>query len=47
MVLELVEKELVKPVGGAGVPAGLPGKRICPTKLTFLKAEEKSNILAV
>jgi len=25
MVLELVEKELVKPVGGAGVPAGLPG----------------------
>lgn len=25
LVLDLVEKELVKPVGGAGVPAGLPG----------------------
>ena len=25
LVLDLVEKELVKPVGGAGVPAGLSG----------------------
>ena len=28
MVLELVDKELVKPVGGAGVPAGLPGETL-------------------
>ena len=25
MVLELVSKNLVKPVGGAGMPAGMPG----------------------
>ena len=25
MVLELVNRNLVKPVGGAGMPAGMPG----------------------
>ena len=28
MVLELVNRNLVKPVGGAGMPAGMPGNLV-------------------
>ena len=37
LVLELVSKNLVKPVGGAGMPAGMPGKLISGNTRTYLK----------